>query len=97
MKSERIELSLKNRILTDYTAFLALEPFDTDHASKDLYDESLLGSVENTKEDSIKTDLDFGAFPNLFNTITNIHFSLPLDVQTSTVTLKIFDIKWTNC
>lgn len=92
VKSEMIDLSLKNRILTDYTAFLALEPSDTVHASKDLYDESLLVSVENTKEDSIKTDLDLGAFPNPFNTETNIHFSLPFDVQSKTVTLTIYNI-----
>lgn len=90
--SEIIDLSLKNRVLTDYTAFLALEPSDTVHASKNLYDESVLVTVEEIKQDSIQTDLNFNAFPNPFNTTTNLEFSIPPDIKSSVIKLIIFNI-----
>jgi len=90
--SEMIDVSIKNRVLTDYTAFLALEPSDTVHASKDLYDESVLVSVEEIEQDSVKTDLNFNAFPNPFNTTTNLEFTIPADIKSSAMKLMIYNI-----
>ena len=90
--SEMIDLSIKNRVLSDYTAFLALEPSDTVHASKDLYDESALVSVEEIEQDSIKTDLNFNAFPNPFNTTTNLEFNISGDIKSSAIKLMIYNI-----
>ena len=90
--SEMIDLSLKNRVLTDYTALLALEPSDTVHASKDLYDESVLVSVEEIEQDSIKTDFKLNAFPNPFNTTTNLEFLVPADIKSSVIKLTIYNI-----
>jgi hypothetical protein len=90
--SEMIDLSLQNRVLTDYTALLALEPSDTVHASKDLYDESVLVSVEDIEQDSIKTDFKLNAFPNPFNTTTNLEFRIPADIKSSVIKLMIYNI-----
>jgi len=90
--SEMIDLSLTNRVLTEYTAFLALEPSDTVHASKDLYDESVLVSVEEIEQDSLKTDFKLNAFPNPFNTTTNLEFHIPADIKSSVIKLMIYNI-----
>jgi hypothetical protein len=39
-----VALALKNRIVTDYTALLALEPNDTLHFMRDPHDESVIGA-----------------------------------------------------
>jgi hypothetical protein len=90
--SEMIDMSLKNRVLSEYTAFLALEPSDTVHASKNLYDESALVSVEEIERDSLITDLNMNAFPNPFNTTTNLEFNIPADIQSPVIKLMIYNI-----
>ncbi|MCI0512987.1 T9SS type A sorting domain-containing protein, partial [candidate division KSB1 bacterium] len=90
---EILDASIKNRILTPYSAFLALEPNDSVRASKNLFDETkLLSEVQATKLDSIDFDLKFNAYPNPFNSRTVLKISLPAVKSTDTARLTIYNV-----
>ena len=77
-----LDLSIEERILSLYTAFLALEPSDTVFACVDCQDESGLAvgieDIEQQSDDSL-----FVAFPNPFNNRTTIKVKLTSNFATS--------------
>ncbi len=90
---EILDTSIKNRILTPYTAFLALEPNDSVRASKNLFDETkLLSDVQSTKVDSVDFDLKLNAYPNPFNSNTVLKISLPAVKSTEKANLIIYNV-----
>jgi hypothetical protein len=90
---EILDTSVKNRILTPYTAFLALEPNDSVRASKNLFDETkLLSDVQSTRLDSIDFDLKLNAFPNPFNSSTVLKIGLPAVKPYDKANLIIYNV-----
>lgn len=90
---QAIELSLQNRILTYWTAFLALEK------GQKLCDTCIGwngGSVIATEIDAKKTVPTsyeiMQAYPNPFNPSTTLRIRLPQQTETKDVSLKIFNI-----
>lgn len=71
--AEIIETSMENRILSLYTAFLALEPWMTgDNNSQDDNDDD----NGNTSVDYSDTEIKLTAYPNPFSKVINLSISL---------------------
>jgi len=90
--SEIVELSINERVLSLYTAFLALEPSDTVKACLDCVDETQ--AVTGVDLEEIKSDTDslLQAYPNPFNDNTIIKISLPETIDTNELSLKIYNV-----
>ena len=90
--NEIIDLSVSERVLSLYTAFLALEPNDTIPVCYNCLDESDL--VSAIKESDLIDDSTyiFKAFPNPFNSQTTINFNLKGDVDLKNVTFKLYNL-----
>jgi hypothetical protein len=87
-----VDLSLSERVLSQYTAFLALEPNDTIKICTSCKDESQVNAVETTKADKVQSDSLLQAFPNPFNSQTTLQIQLPKSITNDKVTLKIFNV-----
>ncbi len=85
-----INLSLENRILSLYTAFIALEPGDSSEFCYDCQDDSgLLISVEDTET---ADSLFIQAYPNPFNPTTTLNVNLPKNVEPAELSMKIYNM-----
>jgi Ca-activated chloride channel family protein len=87
-----LEASLRERVLSRYTAFLALEPSDTVKVCKDCQDESKLVSSIVSREKEAADDSLLQAYPNPFNAATTLTVRLPSNVMRENVSLKIFNL-----
>jgi hypothetical protein len=84
-----LDISIKNRMLCDFTAFLALEPNDTIKFMVNPFDESGLFTGVKFEDFNMKDSLDIKAYPNPFNSQTTITFMLS---EPSHVTLGIYNV-----
>lgn len=89
--SEIIDYSISERLLSNYSAFLCLEPSRGGEVCYDCLDESALVGVENHVAIAA-TDSVLQAFPNPFNAHTTIQISLPGTKFTDQVTYKIYNM-----
>jgi Ca-activated chloride channel family protein len=85
-----VDYSLRNRVLSNYTAFLALEPNDTVKPCTNCYDESRMAtSVQGaTALDSVL----LAASPNPFSDETVLSVELPSAVKASTISIAIYNL-----
>jgi hypothetical protein len=86
-----VDLSLKERVLSKYTAFLALEPNDTLMTCVTCKNQSGNTSVEITNSKEIHSDSLMQAFPNPFNSQTTLQIRLPKSITNEKVALRIFN------
>ncbi len=86
-----INFSIEKRVLSEYTAFICLEPGLGGEIYYDAVDESdaVIG-VEDGAE--IQADTLFQAYPNPFNNQTTIKIRLSKSVESSSTTFKIYNI-----
>jgi Ca-activated chloride channel family protein len=88
-----INYSLENRILSLYTAFLAIEPGDSSEFCYDCQDDSdLVISVDETDDAEIADSLFVQAYPNPFNPTTTLNVNLPKNVELSDLNMKIYNL-----
>lgn len=87
-----LEVSLRERVLSRYTAFLALEPNDTVKVCQDCKDESKLVSSIALREKEAPDDSLLQAYPNPFNAATTLTVRLPGNVTKENVSLKIHNL-----
>jgi Ca-activated chloride channel family protein len=87
-----LETSLRERVLSRYTAFLALEPSDTVKVCQDCKDESILISSVASREKEVPDDSLLSAYPNPFNAATTLSVRLPGHVKSENVSLKIYNL-----
>jgi Ca-activated chloride channel family protein len=87
-----LEASLRERVLSRYTAFLALEPNDTVKVCQDCKDESKLISSIVTREKEVDEDSLLQAYPNPFNAATTLTVRLPGNVKSENASLKIYNL-----
>ncbi|MCI0694873.1 T9SS type A sorting domain-containing protein [candidate division KSB1 bacterium] len=87
-----LEASLRERVLSRYTAFLALEPSDTVKVCQDCRDESKLVSSVVSREKEAADDSLLQAYPNPFNAATTLTVRLPNNVKRENVSLKIYNL-----
>ncbi|MGH7492809.1 MAG: VIT domain-containing protein [bacterium] len=88
-----IDFSLKERVLSRYTAFLALEPNDTVKVCLDCIDESRLAPTSVAERDKeAPADSALLAYPNPFNISTQIRLRLPVGFSAGEVTLQIYNV-----
>lgn len=87
-----LEASLRERVLSRYTAFLALEPSDTVKVCQDCKDESKLVSSIVFREKEAADDSLLQAYPNPFNAATTLTVRLPGNVKRENVSLKIYNL-----
>jgi hypothetical protein len=85
-----VDLSLRERVLSTKTAFLALEPNDTLKACVTCKDESVPAAVAH-RENRSAADSVLQAYPNPFNASTTLTIRLPGGVQASEATATIFN------
>jgi hypothetical protein len=84
-----LDISIKNRMLCDFTAFLALEPNDTIKFMVNPFDESGLFTGVKKDDFNLRDTLDLKAYPNPFNSQTTITFTLK---EPSRVTIGIYNV-----
>lgn len=91
--SDIISLSINNRLLSIYTAFLALEPSDTVAVCTSCTDESSLVSIEDDSfiPDEFAID-SLSAYPNPFNPSVNIEIKLKTAWNSANSSIEIFNI-----
>lgn len=82
--------SLHSRILSLYSAFLALEPSDTVKACKDCMDEAKLVSVASVPQAKDTTLVQ--GFPNPFNSQVNIQVTLPQIYLAKDISCRIYNL-----
>jgi Ca-activated chloride channel family protein len=87
-----LEASLRERVLSRYTAFLALEPSDTVKVCMDCKDESKLISSIVSREKEAPEDSLLQAYPNPFNAATTLTVRLPGNVNRENASLKIYNL-----
>ncbi|MCB9258070.1 MAG: T9SS type A sorting domain-containing protein [Ignavibacteriales bacterium] len=88
-----INLSVDNRILSLYTAFIAIEPGDSSEFCYDCSDDNdLIISVDDKDKFEIADSLFIQAYPNPFNPTTTLNVNLPKDVDFNSLNMKIFNI-----
>lgn len=91
--NEIIDFSVKNRILSTYTAFLALEPSDTVKPCFDCFDDSKLATDINDEETEIDSTISLKAFPNPFNSQIKIEVKIGKNVKiTDDWSVKIYNM-----
>ncbi|MFH1196094.1 MAG: VIT domain-containing protein [bacterium] len=94
--NEIINLSVNERVLSFYTAFLALEPGDTTEPCIECFDEGGGGiiNVEDTlyQTEELSDTLIAQAYPNPFNAEVTISVSIPQVNANDNITFKIYDI-----
>ncbi len=88
-QNEITKLSIDNRILSLYTAFLALEPSDTVFACKDCVDESIATGIDDVE---IADSTSIAVFPNPFADLSTITIKLPKNTALSDVSVQISDM-----
>jgi hypothetical protein len=87
-----LDASLRERVLSRYTAFLALEPGDTVKVCVDCKDESELVGVAEAHERKALEDSLLSAYPNPFNAQTTISVRLPINFASTGALLKIYNL-----
>ena len=80
-----VNFSLNNRVLSKYTAFLALEPSDSTLACTDCDDETTPGATSISE--TTASPLSIKAFPNPFSN----EVSLQIHLEENTATIKIYN------
>lgn len=90
--AEIIDRSLQERVLSRYTAFLALEPSDTVLACLSCEDETGLVPIEAPEELPEADSLSLEAYPNPFSAQTTIEVKLPGAVRGEAVSVMIYDV-----
>lgn len=90
--TEIIDYSIEERILSNYTAFLALEPGDSLDPCFDCDDETNVVDVEDFEEAEAVDSLFAQAYPNPFNPETTINVNLPQGVTAADASFQIFNI-----
>ncbi|MBO6575193.1 MAG: T9SS type A sorting domain-containing protein [Rhodothermales bacterium] len=89
--NEILNLSLEHRVLSQYSAFLALEPSDTTRACTSCVDESAATNVDDDPE-LPQADSLLQVYPNPFSSVTNIEVSIPASLAGDAVSLTVFDV-----
>jgi len=84
---EIIDSSVNNRVLSRYTAFLALEPNDTVSVCETCEDET--GNPSATGIDDLISELLIQAMPNPFSDMITVSFELPNNEK---VTIQVFNL-----
>ncbi|MBN1407372.1 MAG: T9SS type A sorting domain-containing protein [Calditrichaceae bacterium] len=87
--NEIIDYSIKERILSIYSAFLCLEPSRGGEICYDCMDESSLVGIQESNIESVNDSLI--AYPNPFNSTTKIKLTLSNVKNNSTLSLKIYN------
>ena len=90
--TEIVDYSLKERILSLYTAFLALEPSDSVQPCIDCNDESDMVKVEELVKTSVTSDTLLKAYPNPFNSTISIKIRLSKNYNSKEIALKIYNV-----
>lgn len=87
---EAIDSSIHNRVLSRYTAFLALEPSDTVKACSNCVDETNPNNPSVGIDDLQLDSVSLAAFPNPFT--NNVTINITLAQNTTSPTLKIYNV-----
>lgn len=86
-----INLSIENRIMTNYTSFLALEPGDTLNYCADCLGD-IINPPVSVEDDLIVRDFSINAYPNPFNSQVQIEVKIPENFNASESSFKIINI-----
>jgi hypothetical protein len=86
-----VDLSVRERVLSGYTAFLALEPDDTLKACSDCKDESRYTGITTIETKETHSDSLLQAYPNPFNSQTTLIIQLPHGITHEQVYLRIYN------
>jgi Ca-activated chloride channel family protein len=89
---EIVNNSIRERVLSVYSAFLCLEPGRGGEVCYDCYDES---DLPIDVSDSVETEIEsvlLSAYPNPFNSQITLNVKLPGLVNTENLTFRIYDI-----
>ena len=92
---EIIDLSVSKKILTNYTAFLCLEPgMEVDITDPNFILDDGNGDwvVDIEEKDEVNSDTLFTSYPNPFNNQTTIKIRLSKNINPETASFKIYNV-----
>ncbi len=89
---DAIDASREHRVLSRYTAFLALEPNDTLSACENCVDDSGQEGQPTVGMNELMDETTAFLFPNPFTIVTTIELSLPSISGDELVEIRIYDI-----
>lgn len=87
-----LDLSLDQRVLSLYTAFLALDPERGGQPCSECADETSGEATATEDETPLPDEVVLEAFPNPFHTTVSIAVTLPEPVDLAEVTFQIYDV-----
>ncbi len=88
--SDIINLSMGNRVLSRYTAFLALEPWMRDSLFSDNDNQDNTGGGATDVDELVDMDKNINAFPNPASEFTTINIFTPVPIRISSI--QIYDM-----
>lgn len=89
--NEIVGLSTSYRVLSEYTAFLALEPSDTTKACASCVDESQI-PIGIEPEELPAADSLLSIYPNPFTTAATIELTVPREIGAGSAAVVIYDV-----
>lgn len=91
--AEIIDYSLRARVMSRYTAFLALEPGinEQEPCGQECEDESQVLPIDIEDETPAGTDVTLEAYPNPFSSRATIKITLPEAIDLSEATFQVFN------
>lgn len=87
---EVIDFSINERILSDYTAFLCLEPSLGGEPCWDCFDEGEIPPIVSTEEGTEK-DISLKAYPNPFSDQLTLEMTLPPNLDLNNTSFILYD------
>ncbi len=89
--NEIVDLSKSYRVLSEYIAFLALEPSDTTKACASCVDESQI-PIGIEPEELPAADSLLSVYPNPFTTAATIEVTVPREIGAGSAAVVIYDV-----
>ncbi|MFO7444804.1 MAG: FlgD immunoglobulin-like domain containing protein [Ignavibacteriaceae bacterium] len=90
--SEIIDYSISEKVLSLFTAFLALEPMDSIEVCLSCTDDDDVIIGVDGDEPFLPTDIEVGAYPNPFNSQVKLNVTIPLNQNNQNITFRIYNI-----
>jgi len=86
-----MDISLKQNILTPYTGFLIFRPEENHGYQEEEDDPNKRTNVAISEDDTSTEIIEFEAYPNPFNEVVTLNFTVPITKNSAKISLAIYN------